>query len=98
MKLELTPQRLAANRKNSVLGGQAYSKNLREAYLANPSYCKKCSIVLPQNKKHNKFCSQSCAASYNNAMVPKRKAAPKIEIDCVVCCKKTPTNVINSED
>ena len=66
MKLELTPQRLNANRTNSRLGGIARRKIQKEKYLASPAYCKQCTKQLPQEKKNNKFCSSSCAAVFNN--------------------------------
>jgi len=66
MKLELTPQRLNANRTNSRLGGIARRKIQKEKYLASPAYCKQCNKQLPQEKKNNKFCSSSCAAVFNN--------------------------------
>jgi 5-methylcytosine-specific restriction endonuclease McrA len=31
-------------------------------------------MKLPQEKKNNRFCSSSCAATYNNKLVPKRIA------------------------
>ncbi len=71
MKLELTPQRLAANRTNSSAGGQARRRIEAEKYLANPSYCRHCSTMLPQSKRRNKFCNSSCAASFNNSKSPK---------------------------
>ncbi len=74
MKLELTPQRLEANRANGIKGGLARQRVQKEKYLANPSYCVHCDSVLPQDKKNNKFCSRSCSASFNNAGTPKRVA------------------------
>lgn len=74
MKLELTPQRLAANRKNSSAGGQARKRIEAEKYLASPSYCQHCNTMLPQSKRRNKFCNSSCAASFNNSKSPKRIA------------------------
>ena len=70
--LELTPQRLTANRNNSLLGGAAYAKKRADLYLANPNYCAQCDIQLPQAKKNNKFCSRSCSATFNNTVAPKR--------------------------
>jgi 5-methylcytosine-specific restriction endonuclease McrA len=32
----------------------------------NLPYCKQCSILLPQSKKHNQFCSRSCATIFRN--------------------------------
>jgi len=71
MKLELTPKRLSANKRNSLLGGQAFSAKRAKLYQQNPSYCCHCNSILPQSKKNNKFCSQSCAAIYNNIKFPK---------------------------
>lgn len=41
-------------------------------YEKNPSFCEKCEIKLPINKKNNKFCSKSCAAKINGELFPKR--------------------------
>jgi len=45
---------------------QAWQRQQAEKYLANPSYCRQCDQMLPQRKKNNIFCSQSCSATYNN--------------------------------
>jgi len=82
MKLELTPQRLIANQTNGIKGGQARQRLQQEKYLANPSFCVHCSAMLPQEKKNNKFCSRSCAASFNNTVSPKRVAKTH---DCPQC-------------
>jgi len=74
MKLKLTPQRLGANRANCKAGGLAYAKKMNELYEANPKFCSHCNLKLPQQKRMNKFCNSSCAASFNNKLVPKRKA------------------------
>jgi hypothetical protein len=74
MKLKLTPQRLAANRANCRAGGLAYAEKMKERYEANPKFCSYCSSKLPQEKKNNKFCNSSCAASFNNKLTPKRPA------------------------
>jgi 5-methylcytosine-specific restriction endonuclease McrA len=74
MKLELTPQRLAANRKNGAASAKILRARADEKYLANPSYCQHCSEMMPRAKRKNKFCNSSCAASFNNALVPKRIA------------------------
>lgn len=68
MKLELTPQRLAANRANCKAGGKAYAKKMKELYEANPTFCAQCDTKLPQQKKNNKFCNSSCAAKFNNQL------------------------------
>jgi 5-methylcytosine-specific restriction endonuclease McrA len=69
MSLKITERRLAANRKNGLLGAEAWSEKRRQLYLANPTLCQQCQEVLPQAKKNNLFCSRSCAAVYNNAAV-----------------------------
>jgi 5-methylcytosine-specific restriction endonuclease McrA len=89
MKLELTEQRLRANRTNCLLGGQARAQAQREKYLSNPSYCTQCNKVLPQEKKNNKFCSRSCSASFNNTATPKRIAKTH---DCPQCGTHVKTN------
>ena len=38
-----------------------------DEYLLNPNKCTHCNSALEYNKKHNKFCSTSCSATYNNA-------------------------------
>lgn len=55
------------------LGGLAskiYLENLRkeniEKYNLNPSKCKHCNCFLDYERRHNNFCSKSCAASFNN--------------------------------
>jgi 5-methylcytosine-specific restriction endonuclease McrA len=75
MKLKITEKRLEANRKNSLLGAAKCKENADIKYLANPSFCQYCDVMLPRNKKKNKFCNSSCAAKQNNVLVPKRKAA-----------------------
>lgn len=35
-------------------------------YNNNPNKCKTCGIVIPYEKRSNKFCSRSCATKYNN--------------------------------
>lgn len=77
-KLPLTPQRLAANRKNAALGAAAVKTIYAEKYNANPSFCQHCGTQLPQKKKTNKYCSQSCAAKANNTgkvKVPRKACA-----------------------
>ncbi len=44
-----------------------------EKYNLNPSKCKYCQNYIPYNKRKNKFCSHSCAASFNNQGVERNK-------------------------
>jgi len=69
MKLTITPQRLAANRQNARKGTEVWVEKRQALYQANPSYCRQCNTVLPQEKKNNKFCSRSCSAQHSNARV-----------------------------
>jgi predicted nucleic acid-binding Zn ribbon protein len=62
----------------------AYDKRVYE-YYSNPTRCKFCNSVLPYKHRKNKFCNQSCSASFNNA---KRQAKYKI---CLNCGDKIPT-------
>lgn len=53
---------------------QKEQKELRiQEYLKNPTKCKFCQAILPYEKRHNKFCNASCAASFNNKLRPKEK-------------------------
>ncbi|GAB5492939.1 MAG: hypothetical protein Phog2KO_31540 [Phototrophicaceae bacterium] len=45
-----------------------------EKYENNPKYCPNCDKKLPYKKRHNKFCNQSCSASYNNRGVLRVKS------------------------
>lgn len=66
MKLIITPQRKAANERNSKIASDARSKKQTELYALSPCFCKLCHSILPQSKKHNTFCSKSCATKFNN--------------------------------
>ena len=57
---------------------QQYEARIQE-YLKNPTKCKFCKSILPYEKRSNKFCNTSCAASFNNKLRPKEK---KICLNC----------------
>ena len=38
----------------------------KDRYLASPKNCRNCNDIIPYEKRDNKFCCQSCAATYNN--------------------------------
>jgi 5-methylcytosine-specific restriction endonuclease McrA len=86
MKLKVTEKRIEANRKNSILGGIASRDKALAKYNTNPTCCKLCNSILPIEKKRNTFCSQSCAAIFNNTGV-RRHGAPKLK--CACCSKET---------
>ena len=74
MKQILTQKRIEANRKNSKLGGAAYSKKMADIkfskigeYNKNPKLCFLCKNKIPYDKRNNKFCSRACSATYNNS-------------------------------
>ena len=54
-----------------------------ERYNNNPKYCPNCDERLPYEKRYNKFCGQSCAASYNNQGVVRVKSVNPAE--CAHC-------------
>lgn len=50
------------------LGNLKRSENIRKKYEESPNLCKHCKNVIPWEKRHsNVFCSQTCAAFYNNS-------------------------------
>jgi len=66
---DCNPNKAESNKK----GGISIKKNNElknrqnvENYLNNPSKCKKCDVILSFENKNLKFCSKSCAASFNN--------------------------------
>jgi len=62
-------QHITNAKKCRALGVEAVKKNAqkrREIYLKSPNTCTKCNTSLSYEKRKNKFCSNSCAASYNN--------------------------------
>lgn len=69
-----------------------------EEYNLNPVKCKACGNSLDYEHRHNKFCSHSCSASFNNiGVVRNGKARPKhiapskpkrIELYCKFCDAK----------
>lgn len=54
----------AISKANEVLSQKLFSR--KEEYLKKPSLCKKCSNVLPYEKRKNAFCTKSCAVTFNN--------------------------------
>jgi hypothetical protein len=63
---------------------------ISEQYIAKPNKCLTCdNSILPKprqrlfNVRQKKFCNNSCAASFNNRLFPKKKAAKKVCINCL---------------
>lgn len=65
---------------------QAAKQTRIENYKLNPNHCLTCSHALNYVKRHNKFCSRSCAASFNNQGV-RRHGNPRMELFCKNCKK-----------
>jgi hypothetical protein len=83
-------------RQLGIIGGAATKKIINDAkklridtYNLNPTKCKNCNIILSYNKRHNTFCSQSCAAKYNNLGVCRN---PKKHINTCPFCKGPMSN------
>ena len=54
-------------------------------YDKSPTLCGQCEASMPYEKRHNKFCSKSCGAKFNNSGVRRYKGElPK----CLNCDKK----------
>lgn len=54
------------NRELAVEGQNRAKNNRVSKYDSSPNLCTNCSSKLNYSKRKNKFCSKSCAASYNN--------------------------------
>jgi len=56
------------------------SKRIKEDYNNNPNRCVNCGIELSYSQRHNKFCGNSCAASFNNKQRGGHKEETRIKI------------------
>lgn len=72
-----------------LLGAMRTKEVWHERYAQNPKFCKHCDGQLPYEKRHNKFCNHSCAASHNNSGVSRNSVAKK---ECGFCGKETHNN------
>jgi protein-arginine kinase activator protein McsA len=68
----------------SLRGCRTIQQRHMDKYHAKPKVCPTCQSILPWEKRANKFCNSSCAATFNNSAVPKRKST-KIEKPCAHC-------------
>lgn len=57
-----------------------------DAYYSSPKKCNTCCNVIPYEKRIGKFCSRSCAASFNNKNRPRRKSGEVM--NCHICGKE----------
>jgi hypothetical protein len=53
-------------RKNHHNPNTLKSINLQNEYSISPSHCRECGMAFLYERRHNKFCDNSCAATYNN--------------------------------
>lgn len=70
-----------------------------EAYEADPNICKSCLQPIPVRDgekvavtRKKVFCSQSCAATLNNHLHPKKTPKPQPCGSCTACGKEIPSN------
>jgi hypothetical protein len=69
------------------------AKITRETYERNPKFCLHCGAKLSFDQRVNKFCSQSCSASYNNEGVNRHADKPYARSTICSCGKpKLPQN------
>lgn len=62
---------------------QRIKVELVELYNQSPSICNACKTILSYNNRNNKYCSRSCAATFNNTLSKKRNKVIKPKcIDC----------------
>jgi hypothetical protein len=96
----VSEQLLRSSRAGKLAAISKKEKQVSEetAYLSNPTKCTHCETPLKYQKRNNKFCSQSCAASHNNtgristveANQKRAKALRgKIKASCSLCGKGT---------
>ena len=81
-------QLLEMSKKGKVVIAQQKAERISE-YEKEPARCAFCNAPLPYNKRHNKFCNQSCSASFNNGIrdrVPHKKKL-LTEKTCKYCGK-----------
>lgn len=50
----------------ALIAAQTNKQRRIDSYNEAPNLCMQCKSPLPYDKKHNKFCSKSCSASFNN--------------------------------
>src|ERR1035438_2569544 len=81
--LENAKKGIEAGRKTQALQAQERIS----LYLTNPSLCIQCNSDLLYNQRKYKFCSSSCAASYNNIRKKRKNNQPYNCLQCNIECK-----------
>jgi hypothetical protein len=64
-------------REKALLQTQLNKSARIEKYLQSPALCANCNRPIAYDKKKNKFCSKSCAATFNNIRKPPRSQESK---------------------
>ncbi len=64
-------------------GRQTQIERHKRKYEENPKICPNCEEIIPWEKKQNKFCNSSCAASYNNKKRERKRR--RIQRNCKNC-------------
>jgi hypothetical protein len=60
----------------------------RATYASKPSVCTNCNIVLSFERKNDKFCGRSCAATFNNKGVRRHGKPDQQCLNCELVCSK----------
>lgn len=68
------------------LGAEKTKLIIKNRYNNNPKHCVCCEYILPYEKRKNKFCNQSCSASFNNLGV--RRNGSQGNKFCLFCESK----------
>jgi hypothetical protein len=63
-----------------------------DTYNQNPTLCQECNDILQYEKRTNKFCNTSCAASFNNRGHVKNGTVFPEEKACKICNEQFATN------
>jgi len=85
--MTVSDRKLKANKENAIKGALATKEKWERFYEENPVFCRECGTPLMKGKTRNLFCSQSCAASFNN----KNKQRKKKPL-CLSCGNETKTH------
>lgn len=91
MRKDLSPLQEARLEKALAANEEAKKKRLAK-YEACPTICQNCEKILPYERRNNKFCSHSCAGSYNNSLRDSSgnlKHGKYARKPCVFCGKET---------
>jgi len=77
--------------KSSIIQKKEKEKRI-ESYNQHPCKCKNCNRSLSYEKRNNKFCNHSCAASFNNLGIRRNFTTGKEVIKQCLNCQKITIN------